>query len=53
MFNHSFGCIIKRSLDEKLPSYGVLEMRENSRVENSREENRRVEYSGEEKSRVE
>ena len=40
-----FNDIIKGSLDEKLPSYGVLEMRENTRVENGREEYSRVENS--------
>ena len=43
--------IIKGSLDEKLPSYGVLKMRENSKVENRRVENNGVENSREEKSR--
>ena len=32
------GVIIKGSLDEKLPSYGILKMRENSKVEKSRVE---------------
>ena len=35
---HSGSTFIKGSFDEKLPNYGFLKIKENSRVENSREE---------------